>query len=156
MLDPKVVAYGVLFSSPETGHQVGGHTPEAPLLSTRLPFSIAFGVAFCIVFRLPFSPFPSRFWDRFWDAFLARFWGAFFGRFGAAFLFVFVVQFSLACLIARFCFLVCLFSGLLGPHEGWCSRSAPGVAGWVDFSCCTELGAFATAQAELQRGMADA
>ena len=33
MLDPKVDAYRVLFSSPETGHQVGGHTPEAPLKS---------------------------------------------------------------------------------------------------------------------------
>ena len=85
MLDPKVVAYGVLFSSPETGHQVGGHTPEAPLLSTRLPFSVAFRVAFCIVFGLPFSPLSSRFWDRFRDAFLARFWGAFLGRLGAAF-----------------------------------------------------------------------
>ena len=85
MLDPKVVAYGVLFLSPGTGHQLGGHTPEAPLLSTRLPFSIAFGVAFCIVFGLPFSPLSSRFWDCFRDAFLARFWGAFFGRLGAAF-----------------------------------------------------------------------
>ena len=156
MLDPKVVAYGVLFSSPETGHQVGGHTPEAPLLSSRLPFSIAFGVAFCIVFGLPVSPPSSRFWDRFWDAFLARFLGAFFCRFWAAFLFAFAVPFSPACLIARFFCLVGLFSCLLGPHEGWCLRSAPGVAGWVGFNCCTELAAFATAQAELQRGMADA
>ena len=88
--------------------------------------------------------------------FLLAFGVPFLVALGLPFLFVFVVQFSLACLIARFCFLVCLFSGLLGPHEGWCSRSARGVAGWVDFSCCTELGAFATAQAELQRGMADA
>ena len=114
MLDPKVDAYRVLFSSPETGHQVGGHTPEAPLLSTRLPFSIAFGVAFCIVFRLPFSPFPSRFWDRFWDAFLARFWGAFFGRFGAAF-FIRFRGAIFACLLD--CSL--LFSGLLDFWFAW-------------------------------------
>ena len=88
--------------------------------------------------------------------FLLAFGVPFLVALGLPFLFAFVVQFSLACLIARFCFLVGLFSCLLGPHEGWCLRSALGVAGWVDFSCCTELGAFATAQAELQRGMADA
>ena len=156
MLDPKVVAYGVLFSSPGTGHQLGGHTPEAPLLSTRLPFSIAFGVAFCIVSGCLFLLFQAAFGIAFGMPFLLAFGVPFLVALGLPFLFAFVVPFSAAWLTAHFCFLVGLFSCSLCPHEHWGLRSAPGVAGWLGFSCCTELRALATAQAELQRGMADA